>query len=677
MFSENQKISERQIFRLLTFDLLGLSTLLIPSVLAQTAGRDGVFAIVLGTLFGGLFLKVLSCVMEDMGGNDFAGYLEQKCGGVFGRIIQMGYFIYLLLLAGYTAYLFTAVILRHLLREETFYLVLFVIVLLTAYGLISGIEGRARIYELLFWFLLIPLFLMIVCTWDEVDVDYWTPIVTTEWSGLLMGSYAFFSCLALLFLVLFLMPYGRNKEQILSGGKLSLLFVAGIHLILYLVLLGIFGGNALAGMEDAVITLMSTVKVSGGFLKRTDAIMFGIWFFTLYALLGSTVFYSGKILTRVAGGKKSVWAYAVVLIVVCLLAVSFYKNGRMEPWYLQFLCYVGTPFLVLVPLLLLGCKKRIGKKTAMLFLLCCLPFLSGCCTAELEDKNFPLEAAVTDATNAGVTWMENTEGKNRVIDYSHLKLLVVNQSVIEGEKGWKELLSFLENQNEVPRNTYVAVAEDAEKIMEENEEGESAGTYFEELFENVSEAKKQVYPTLGMLYEEQENKMETLYVPYVAREEDSFFVKRYYVVRRGVPVGICESEAARLSFFAQNKMRMYTLSLDPGFGVELSEAQNRIAFSGTREEKVIELYVRCKGKVVAQPAGKFYSKRELERMCETYLNQITQEMIQREKPVDITNSYKKIGAEKREWYDWVTMYETQYEHGTKVVCHVEITWVNL
>ena len=80
MFSENQKISERQIFRLLTFDLLGLSTLLIPSVLAQTAGRDGVFAIVLGTLFGGLFLKVLSCVMEDMGGNDFAG-------GITGMVI--------------------------------------------------------------------------------------------------------------------------------------------------------------------------------------------------------------------------------------------------------------------------------------------------------------------------------------------------------------------------------------------------------------------------------------------------------------------------------------------------------------------------------------------------------------------------------------------------------------
>ena len=676
MFSENQKISKRQIFRLLTFDLLGLSTLLIPPVLAQTAGRDGVFAIVLGTLFGGLFLKVLSCVMKDMGGNDFAGYLEQRCGGVFGRIIEMGYFVYLLLLAGYTAYLFTAVILRHLLREETFYLVLAVIVFLTAYGLISGIEGRARIYELLFWFLLVPLFVMIVCTWDEVDTDYWTPVVTSEWSGLFLGGYAFFSCLALLFLVLFLTPYGKNGEQIISGGKFALLLVAGIHLILYLVLLGVFGGNALAKMEDAVITLMSTVKVSGGFLKRTDAIMFGIWFFTLYALSGSTVFYSGKILARVVGRKKSVWAYAVVLVLVYLLAISFYKNGRMEQWYLQFICYVGTPFLVLIPLLLLACKKGVGKRTAMILLLCCLPFLSGCATAELEDRNFPIEVAVTDATNAGVMWMESTEGQNRVIDYSHLKLLVVNQSVIEDE-GWKELLSFLEKRNEVPRNTYVVVAKDAEKIMEGNEEGESAGTYFEELFENVSEAKKQVYPTLGMLYEEQENRMETLYLPYVAREDESFLVKGYYVVRRGVPVGICESKAAMLSFFAQNKMRTYTISPAAGFGVELSEAQNGITFSGTCEEKVIDLYIRCKGKVVAEPAGKFYSKRELERMCETYMNRIAQEMLQGEEPVDVTNSYKKVGAGKREWYDWVTMYEKQYEQGTKVDCHVEITWVNL
>ena len=54
--------------------------------------------------------------------------------------------IYLVLLAGYVAYLFADIILRDLLRGESFYLVLSVIMLLVLYGLAGGIEGRARVY---------------------------------------------------------------------------------------------------------------------------------------------------------------------------------------------------------------------------------------------------------------------------------------------------------------------------------------------------------------------------------------------------------------------------------------------------------------------------------------------------------------------------------------------------
>ena len=42
MFSENNQISGRQVFRLLTYDFLGMGTLLLPTMLADTAGRDGI-----------------------------------------------------------------------------------------------------------------------------------------------------------------------------------------------------------------------------------------------------------------------------------------------------------------------------------------------------------------------------------------------------------------------------------------------------------------------------------------------------------------------------------------------------------------------------------------------------------------------------------------------------------
>ena len=91
MFSENNRISERQTFRLLTYDLLGLSTLLIPSVLAEVAGRDGIFSIAVGVAAGILYLWVLGALIKDCAA-PFPVRLEQCLGKVCGKLVQAGFF---------------------------------------------------------------------------------------------------------------------------------------------------------------------------------------------------------------------------------------------------------------------------------------------------------------------------------------------------------------------------------------------------------------------------------------------------------------------------------------------------------------------------------------------------------------------------------------------------------
>ena len=46
MFSDNNRISTRQVFRLFVFDFIGMSTLVLPGVLAQMTGCDGLFAMI-------------------------------------------------------------------------------------------------------------------------------------------------------------------------------------------------------------------------------------------------------------------------------------------------------------------------------------------------------------------------------------------------------------------------------------------------------------------------------------------------------------------------------------------------------------------------------------------------------------------------------------------------------
>lgn len=126
--------------------------------------------------------------------------------------------------------------------------------------------------------------------------------------------------------------------------------------MLYLVLEGIFGVPALAGMDYPAVTLMSTVKISGGFLKRTDAFMFGVWFFTLYALLNSCVFYGSSIAEKLWKSYSQMPKGKIHVDFLWICGGGSFCGSDLflpEPggldWYERFLWYVGTPFLVLAP----------------------------------------------------------------------------------------------------------------------------------------------------------------------------------------------------------------------------------------------------------------------------------------------------------------------------------------
>ena len=137
MFSENNQISGRQVFRLLTYDFLGMGTLLLPTMLADTAGRDGIFCILAGILSTFLYLKLLRYLLKGMK-TSYPDFLKQKCGKVCGYVLWGGYFLYFILMASYTAYLFSTLMLNGLVENVSFYLVLMLILLLAFYGMAGG-----------------------------------------------------------------------------------------------------------------------------------------------------------------------------------------------------------------------------------------------------------------------------------------------------------------------------------------------------------------------------------------------------------------------------------------------------------------------------------------------------------------------------------------------------------
>ncbi len=685
MFSQNQKISGRQTFRLLTYDLLGLGTLMIPPFLARDAGTDGVFCIFLGIVAGVLYLKMLGVVLGDMNGS-YPAYLEEKMGAFFGKLATCCYGIYFVCLAGYAAYLFTDAVLKHLLREESFYLVLSVVLALTAYGIWSGVEGRARVYEVLFWILLLPFFLILFSSVWDVRTDYWTPVFVTNAAGVWRGTYVVFVFFSMLTLVLFLGSYVQKKKALLKAGKMALFFCGGIFVVLYLLLVGIFGSPALAEMDFPAMIMMSTVQFTGGFLKRTDALMFGIWFFTLYAFLSSTAFYGQSALCHAFFGEKAAGAkkngcIVAALLAAAALAILFYRDNTSIAVFENIIGYVATPFLVLIPALLAVAVKFTGrgaKRAAALVMLCifCAP-LCGCNTAELEDKNFPIELAVSDIYDFGASFTNEENGGNKLADYSHLKVVVLEQDFYENERAMTAFLELLENKLEVPRNTYVVVAEDAKKIVGLEEKlGQSAGTYIEEMFENVTYIKKMAYPTLGTLYQEKKNRSETLLVPYLVVLDDKPVVDHYMVWKRGQAAGEIDNEMALLSAFTTNEMDEYTLALGSGEQVRLFDIKNEITFGTDKKGKrKVYVNVNCSGEVLYDEDLTAHNKQRLNEAIYSYMNQLAR-TARLEYRIDLADSFKKLGGGAREWYLDYRDTPQDYEKEVQLVYRGEICWVN-
>lgn len=672
MFSENNQISGRQVFRLLTYDFLGMGTLLLPTMLADTAGRDGIFCILAGILSTFLYLKLLRYLLKGMK-TSYPDFLKQKCGKVCGYVLWGGYFLYFILMASYTAYLFSTLMLNGLVENISFYLVLLLILLLAFYGMAGGIEGRARVYEMLFWFLMIPLFLMLFAACREVKPAYWSPVFVADGKEMLNGSYYVFFCYSMVSIVLFLKEYVSDDKKHISAAEKAVGFSGGVFAVLYLILLGLFGVDALAQMKFPAVTMMSRVQVTGGFLKRTDAFMFSIWFFTLYAMLNSMVFYSGNLAAKVIRdcggyleGKKRMLPYLILLLLVYGVAVLFYRNQQFLDCVTFLLWKIGTPFVVGVPVLLFltGERKKHNKKVRVLVLVCflfgCL-FLQGCNVAELEDKAFPVLLNIRDQDDFQNVWLNHEYAGNKKVDYNHLKVVLIERSFLEKEAEVEDMLSMLEQEKEVPWNAYVMTTESCDRLAQtEGELDVLLGNYLEELLENTSGIDQKAYPTLGMLYEERANHLETLYIPFVdiegeqsgavqddtEKEEQSATVwddtekeeeeqqpvmtgkpqiTAYEVWKRGRAVGLVDTDTARAAFFTQNFADDYTLQLAPELYVKVDAASCRVKETekigaGGLTEQIVTVTVTGEGEILSGTVSASEKEQLLNTRMEDYLN---------------------------------------------------------
>lgn len=543
-FAQNESISPRQLYRLYVFNLLGVGTLVLPNNLAKL-GKYAFISIALGVFMAWLFMWIVSEVRERRKtiydrSIDKTKYAKML---IYDLIIA----IYELSQAAFLAWIFVKLIRDSLIPDESFTVVLLVIMAVCAYALSGGVECRARVYEVVFFFVLIPLAAMLLFATSDVRFDY---LMIKDRVGvdfgiadIFAGAYYVFAASISVFNILFVRE--RTASQIRGSVSKAIFTYVGILFLLYAVLLGNFGKYSLSEIEFPAVVLMSDVQIKGSFFKRADALMLSVWFFTLFSVLNMSLYYAvlrcenfaentGKIIFTFNKNRHSCsnkqsgsdrqksydkekstmrsWCIIFVIAVTVTLAYILESGDEIVKKYLGFLLCIAIPVIVVLTIGLM---------------------LTGCSAVELEERCFPTLAAVdivdvvshrdvSANENSGYiefyynmdksyepeyaddikTAVDSFEDRlSQKADTNHLKVILIGKTLRKDKAAYSDFMEYCKTSKKFPRNTYVCIADDINDIFD------NMGDYYEQKINKENHEDGEPIITLGTLLDDYTNEI--------------------------------------------------------------------------------------------------------------------------------------------------------------------------
>lgn len=516
MYLDNDKISRRQVKRLIVFNIFSISFLILPRIAVVSAGRDSLIAILLALLLALLFIIYIGFISKNTSGN-LIKYSKDECGKFVTFIVGVFYIIKYFACLILCGKLFAEVIKESLLEDTNIRFIILMLILLSAYSASKGFEVRARITELLYFIVLVPLVFFLILGLKTIDLGHIFPLFTESRERVFYGAYTVFITFTSLEFLIFKMyliedqprkAYSEGKESkkvkspklfknttlnyILSG----LLIVGLIDILVYLVTLGSLGIRNTGNKLWSTINMIQIVDLPGSFLQRHDALLISIWMLSIFTLT-SGFFYYLLMMTReifnFSSANYMILPYIILVFSACIIPID---TESYYDLFEKYMLKIGIPGSLIIPLIIviLGksrSKLKRSQKVSILIIGLFIPLaLSGCSDmTEIEDRDFiqaigvdyedgqiSLSLASPDLasyTDQGASDEEAKEklltiltgndfyqmeeeylnSANKRLDFSHLQVVILGREFLENKELYYRLLEYIENKYEISRNT--------------------------------------------------------------------------------------------------------------------------------------------------------------------------------------------------------------------------------
>ena len=389
MTAEN-KISPRQLRRMLFIEMFGAGALSVPA-LACYNGQSGGVAV----LFYGIFLIIATVVfyilsekIQEQFSENAKSYAE-----ILPKSIQSIYFIRFALNVAAFFYFFGETIQTVYMPKSSFLFILFPAALLLWYTLNTNLQKRARFLELIFPWIFVSYGIAVFLSFVGIETSIQPGTIKEVWRDIfsdtaiqsLRNGYILFVCGSPIEFLLFLKPAAKTKQKIKRSIITAAFGVFFCNVLLIFLAVRTLGKTLITQSAWPVIKMMQLIRMSGGFLERFDILPAIVWVFCMMAVISGYLYYGKKMLEQLllkkskepivkkTTAKKSIVKESIMkqpivtgTSILCLLLLACLVEKQPYLWnsYLKYKIFVDVPLALLLPVFvyIAGRKNTKNKK---------------------------------------------------------------------------------------------------------------------------------------------------------------------------------------------------------------------------------------------------------------------------------------------------------------------------
>lgn len=651
MYSQNEKISLRQLKRLIVFDLFGVLAMIAPFVISGQTGYDGLGAFLFAALLLFLYLLLFFFYLKQIK-EPYMDYIRIHLGKcitfIFGLLYIIKFFVTLVMLTK----IFINLINTTILPDYSAISIGIPFLIVAGYLAYQGIEVRARYAEVLYFIVLIPIVALYLFTLKDIEIANLTPVFQTETAQIFHAGFLFFLLFNQLEMLLFIKtnispknPQSKVENGILSYTSQGFFIILLFCILTFTLTVGLLGEKASYSSLWSAASIFQLVKFPWSLLNRQDSIIISLWLLTVFSSLSGFLYYITHIIKNMVHHKNGNVYLPILVMLAFLCSVVPMDIRHCYDNFIKYMMYIGLPQSILLPLFpilikwIKSSKKAVGKSVTMLFLTIAFLQLNGCSNrVEVENRDYvqvlgidyeldsymvyyglPDLGAVSDQPTSDTEQLlrffqakdlykieeEYQLSSQKKLDFRHLKAIVIGETLSKNKKAMEDLLWYCENHYEISKNTFVFLTNsDLSKVMDYNKKvSDGLGNYLEQLQKihlyNTSQSKV----SLGSLINERNNTNMCVSVPVVSLQKDNLEVFGEGIIDNStlvITLPIEESKYANLLRGTGNNSKLFltiTNKVKENIVIRLNKLQNSNSLSMENGVPILTIKISGMGQI--------------------------------------------------------------------------------